>query len=88
MNLFQQKLLASLNINLNELPFYFKEPSYNDLEDPSNFKNMVEVVNRIKKAIANKEKIMVYGDYDCDGVCATSILIKTFSSFAICLIVL
>ena len=79
MNLFQQKLLASLNINLNELPFYFKEPSYNDLEDPSNFKNMVEVVNRIKKAIANKEKIMVYGDYDCDGVCATSILVKIFS---------
>lgn len=39
--------------------------------------NQVEVekaVSRIKKAIKNKEKIIVYGDYDTDGVCATAIL--------------
>ena len=60
MNLFQQKLLACLNINLNELPFYFKEPSYNDLEDPYNFKNMVEVVNRIKNRGVNY--IPVFGE--------------------------
>lgn len=36
-----------------------------------------QVKSRLLKAIQNKEKIIVCGDYDADGICATSILVKT-----------
>lgn len=35
------------------------------------------IVKRLKKAKEKKEKIVVFGDYDCDGVCATAILWET-----------
>jgi single-stranded-DNA-specific exonuclease len=41
---------------------------------------MDKVVNRINAAIANEEKILIFGDYDCDGICATSILKLFFNS--------
>ncbi len=37
-----------------------------------------EVVDRIREAIENEEKICIYGDYDMDGILATTILVKTF----------
>lgn len=40
-----------------------------------------KAINRIKKAIKNKEKIIVYGDYDTDGVCATAIIWETLHKF-------
>ncbi len=36
-----------------------------------------KVITRIKKAIKNEEKIVVYGDYDVDGICATAIVWET-----------
>lgn len=40
-------------------------------------KEIKKAVSRIKKAITAKEKIIIYGDYDTDGVCATAILWET-----------
>lgn len=52
----------------------FLNPSPAGFYSPFLFSNMKEVVERIEKALINKEKIVIYGDYDCDGVCAVSIL--------------
>lgn len=41
---------------------------------------MQKAVERIKSAIENNEKILIFGDYDCDGICATSILKLYFDS--------
>lgn len=48
------------------------------LIDPNSIEGMDKVTSRIFEAIKNKEKIIVYGDYDCDGISATSIMVKTF----------
>ena len=45
--------------------------------DPYAFKEMKIAVERIKKAIQNHESILIYGDYDADGITSTVILIKT-----------
>ena len=38
---------------------------------------MKKAVSIIKGAIEEKKKIVIYGDYDCDGVCSTTILYRT-----------
>ena len=43
------------------------------------FKDMEKCVAVVKEAIANKKKIFVYGDYDCDGIMSISILVKMFA---------
>lgn len=45
--------------------------------DPYLLKDMQKVVNRINQAIENKEKILIFGDYDADGVTSTSVMLKT-----------
>lgn len=40
-------------------------------------------LDRIEEAIENKEKICVYGDYDCDGIIATSILVQAFKELGL-----
>jgi len=47
-------------------------------KDSYNYKGMNEVVSFILKAMSDKRKIAIYGDYDVDGICAVSILYRTF----------
>lgn len=53
----------------------FLNPSCTDLEDPSNPVGMVEAVERILTAVDQGEQITVFGDYDADGITATSVLV-------------
>ena len=48
-----------------------------DDHDPFEFESMGEVVELIRGAIARGDAITVHGDYDCDGVCSTAILVRT-----------
>lgn len=52
----------------------FLNPDYErDLRDPFDILNMDKGAERILKAIKNNEKIVIFGDYDADGVCASAI---------------
>lgn len=58
----------------------FFNPDYDqDLHDPFLMKGMSRTVNRIKTALNKKEKIVVFGDYDADGVCSAAILTETLN---------
>ena len=46
---------------------------------PNAFCDMPKAVDRIVKAIDEKENILIYGDFDADGVTSTSVLMKTFA---------
>ncbi|APC41203.1 single-stranded-DNA-specific exonuclease RecJ [Clostridium estertheticum] len=54
----------------------FMRASIDDLYDPFLMKDMEKAIYIIKLAIENKEKIVVYGDYDADGVTSTVIMYK------------
>ena len=57
----------------------FLTPALDGLHDPFLMKDMREAVDRIKTAIARKEKICIYGDYDVDGTTSTIILKKALT---------
>lgn len=50
------------------------------LDDPFVMKDMDKAVSRITEAIEDGERIAVYGDYDCDGVTATALLVSYLQS--------
>lgn len=57
--------------------------SLNDLQLPYNYDGFKKVINRLETAILKKEKIIIYGDYDFDGISSTAILKRMFSSLSI-----
>lgn len=52
----------------------FLRPRYEDLADASELPDMDKTAKRIKKAVVGQEKVLVYGDYDADGVTASVLL--------------
>lgn len=69
------KILTKRNINTVEQAKKFLYPSLSDLGDPFLMSGMKEAVDRIN-AVSTEEVIVVYGDYDVDGISATTILTK------------
>lgn len=75
---FKEKLLNYYHFNESDFLELSKPLEEIKLLDPNSIESMAKIKERIFKAIENKEKIIVYGDYDCDGVSATTIMVKTF----------
>ncbi|MBS5986371.1 single-stranded-DNA-specific exonuclease RecJ [Clostridium sp.] len=71
------RLLANRGIVNKKEASLFLKGTVNDLNDASLMKDMKKAVSIIKDAIEEKKKIVIYGDYDCDGVCSTTILYRT-----------
>ena len=74
------QILNNRGINDEKDAEIFMNPSLEYLRDPFLMKDMKKATERIKKAIENKERIYIYGDYDVDGVSSTSILYIYFKS--------
>lgn len=58
---------------------YFSD-EYEEGYDPFLIHDMQKAVDRINEAIENEEKILVYGDYDADGITSTVLLVETLIS--------
>ena len=78
------KILIQRGVNNFDKAKKFFRPKLDDLYDPFLMKDMDIAVDRIQKAISKKEKILVYGDYDVDGVTSVALvysyLIKNYSN--------
>lgn len=53
----------------------WQNPHWSDLADPFTLKDMEKAVSRIKTALDQQERIMVFGDFDADGITATAALV-------------
>lgn len=73
-------LLVSRQIENPDDAERFLNPMLSDLHAPSLFKDMEKAVRRIKRAVENKERILIYGDYDVDGITAMTVLIRTLKT--------
>lgn len=60
-----------------------QEKSIDDLYDPFLFNDMDKVVARIEQVKENDEKIVIFGDYDVDGVTSTALLVHFFTKIGI-----
>jgi single-stranded-DNA-specific exonuclease len=76
---FLQELLAYYDLKETDYHFLTRQLTVADLFIDQRFDDLNKIVSTINTSIANKEKIFVYGDYDADGVLATSILVSTFA---------
>ncbi len=69
MNSLFQKILESRGLDES-----FLCPKYEDLSAPEELPDMEKLIRRLGKAKERKEKVLIYGDYDVDGVTATAIV--------------
>ena len=59
----------------------FLSPNYAAKHDPFLLPDMQKAVDRLVKAHSKQERITIYGDYDIDGLTATTVLIDALASF-------
>lgn len=75
------ELIVSRGYDTEEKIKDFLHPSI--FHDPFKLHDMDRLIARIKKAIETKERVLIFGDYDVDGISATAIMIKTLNILGI-----
>ena len=70
------QILMQRGIDTKEKFEKFTNPTLNDLRDPYKLDNMQQCHDRIELAIKNDQRVLIFGDYDVDGISATAILYK------------
>ncbi|WP_297832080.1 single-stranded-DNA-specific exonuclease RecJ [uncultured Rikenella sp.] len=72
-------LLVQRGIDTTESARRFFAPKLEELHDPYLMKDMMLAVQRIEQAISRQERVMVYGDYDVDGISAVALVYNFLS---------
>jgi single-stranded-DNA-specific exonuclease len=73
-------LLLHRDVNTADQARDFFHPTLDMLHDPFLMKDMDKAVARVEQAINNREKVMIYGDYDVDGTTSVALLYKHFKN--------
>jgi single-stranded-DNA-specific exonuclease len=72
------RILLNRGITTFEQARHFFRAELDALHDPFLMNDMERAVERIIRAIQNNEKIMIYGDYDVDGITAVALMLRVF----------
>ncbi len=75
------QLLVQRGINTYDEAKKFFRPDLNDLHDPFLIKDMDKAVERLNHALSQKERILIYGDYDVDGTTAVALVYLFLSRY-------
>lgn len=75
------KVLKNRGITQREDIEKFLEPAIKNLHNPFLLNDMKEAVRIIQSAILNKKRVLIYGDYDCDGVTSTYLIYSNLRRF-------
>lgn len=70
--------LKKKNLYSDEAIDDFINPKFKNLNDPYDFEHMNQIVEKILKIKNKNQKIIIYGDYDVDGITGTAFLTKVF----------
>jgi single-stranded-DNA-specific exonuclease len=74
-------ILLQREIDTFEKAKSFFRPSLDEIHDPFLMKDMDKAVSRLDQAVQNKEKVLVYGDYDVDGTTSVSLVYSYLKNF-------
>ncbi|MGB0881655.1 MAG: single-stranded-DNA-specific exonuclease RecJ [Vicingaceae bacterium] len=74
-------ILLQRKVDTYEKAKTFFRPSLDEIHDPFLMKDMDKAVERLGKAIQNKEKILIYGDYDVDGTTSVALVYSYLNNF-------
>jgi single-stranded-DNA-specific exonuclease len=61
----------------------FLHPRFKHLHDPYALAGMTDAVDRLVRAIYDREPVTIFGDYDVDGTCSTTMLVSTLSRLGV-----
>lgn len=79
------QILFNRGITTKEEAQKFLFSDLSDLNDPYQMDGMEEAVSRIEKAVRDKQKILVFGDYDVDGILSVVVFMKAIESLGGCI---
>ena len=83
MFLCQPLLDVLIRRGIEDVDSFIQSPAWSDLPDPFSIPGMAQAVDRVITAIKQKQRITVFGDYDCDGVLGAYILRTVVESFGV-----
>jgi single-stranded-DNA-specific exonuclease len=72
-------LLLQREITSPEAAARFLSPDIKNLHNPSGINDIKKASDRVHDAITNREKILIFGDYDADGISSTTLMLKTLN---------
>jgi single-stranded-DNA-specific exonuclease len=73
-------VLLGRGVRTSEQARFWLSPHHNDLHDPFLLPDMEPAIERLRRAVVAGERICFYGDYDVDGIAATSLYLNFFGS--------
>ena len=79
-----KQLLVNRNILTEKEIEIFLKPAFKDLYSPKLLPNIDNAVKRINKAVKDNEKILIFGDYDTDGIISTALIYNFLKKIGAC----
>jgi single-stranded-DNA-specific exonuclease len=72
------RLLAAREVELEAVPDFLDPTLRKSLPDPLHLKDMAAAIDRLVRAVRQRERIVVFGDYDVDGASSAALLLRFF----------